>query len=99
MGFLATIKAAGEETAGRVAVTITSAPQDAGSPLHVHHREDGWFYVLDGELTIWVGGQVIRGSHRSLLCGQSAARVDPTVPNMESGIWIRESYISIQQSP
>ena len=40
MGFLATIKATGEETAGRVAVIHHLGPQDAGSPLHVHHRED-----------------------------------------------------------
>ena len=58
MGFLATIKATGEETAGRVAVIHHLGPQDAGSPLHVHHREDEWFYVLEGELTFWVDGQV-----------------------------------------
>ena len=69
MGFLATIKAAGEETAGRVAVIHHLGPQDAGSPLHVHHREDEWFYVLDGELTIWVGGQVIRAPAGSFVFG------------------------------
>jgi quercetin dioxygenase-like cupin family protein len=30
----------------------------AGSPLHVHRHEDEWFYVLDGELTFWVDGEV-----------------------------------------
>jgi hypothetical protein len=25
----------------------------------VHHNEDEWFYVLEGELTIWVDGEVI----------------------------------------
>ena len=25
-----------------------------GSPWHVHHEEDEWFYVLDGEFTIYV---------------------------------------------
>ncbi len=35
------------------------AQRGSGSPLHVHHREDEWFYVVDGELTIWVVGQVI----------------------------------------
>jgi uncharacterized cupin superfamily protein len=29
-----------------------------GSPLHIHHREDEWFYVIEGELTLCVGGQV-----------------------------------------
>jgi quercetin dioxygenase-like cupin family protein len=58
-GVLATIKASGDTTAGRVAVIEHLAPQGAGSPLHVHHREDEWFYVIAGELTFWVGGQVI----------------------------------------
>jgi hypothetical protein len=26
-----------------------------GSPWHVHPEEDEWFYVLEGELTFWVG--------------------------------------------
>ena len=30
----------------------------AGSPLHVHTNEDEWFYVIEGELTFWVDGQV-----------------------------------------
>jgi len=59
LGFLATIKASAETTDGRVAVIEHLAPQGAGSPLHVHHREDEWFYVLEGELRFWVGGRVI----------------------------------------
>src|SRR5689334_21360621 len=59
MGGLTTIKASGAQTAGRVAVTETLAPRGAGSPLHVHRREDEWFYVIEGELTFWVGGETI----------------------------------------
>ena len=69
MGFLATIKASAEGTAGRVAVIHHIGPQDAGSPLHVHHRENEWFYVLDGELTVWVGGQVTRAPAGSFVFG------------------------------
>ena len=69
MGFLATIKATAEGTAGRVAVIHHLGPQDAGSPLHVHHRENEWFYVLAGELTVWVGGQVIRAPAGSFVFG------------------------------
>jgi quercetin dioxygenase-like cupin family protein len=58
-GGLATIKADGDGTDGRVMVTEQLAPRGAGSPLHIHHREDEWFYVLDGELTFWVGGRTI----------------------------------------
>ncbi|HEY1274420.1 MAG TPA: cupin domain-containing protein [Thermoleophilaceae bacterium] len=28
------------------------APRGSGSPLHVHHNEDEWFYVTEGELSV-----------------------------------------------
>ena len=40
MGMLATIKASTEGTGGRVAVIEHTGPQNSGSPLHVHHREE-----------------------------------------------------------
>ena len=68
-GGLAVIKASSEATDGRVFVVETLAPRGAGSPLHVHHREDEWFYVTDGELTFWVGGQVISAAEGSFVFG------------------------------
>ena len=56
LGTLVVIKATHDATGGRVAVLENLAPRGAGSPLHVHHREDEWFHVLEGELTIWVDG-------------------------------------------
>jgi quercetin dioxygenase-like cupin family protein len=58
LGTLATIKASAESTGGAVAVIEHLAPQGSGSPLHVHSREDEWFYVIEGELTFWVDGQL-----------------------------------------
>ena len=69
LGVLATIKASAETTAGRVAVIEHLAPYGAGSPLHVHRREDEWFYVIEGELTFWVGGQVIEAPAGSFVYG------------------------------
>ena len=68
-GFLATVKASSETTDGRVAVIEHLGPRGAGSPLHVHHREDEWFYVLDGELTFWVGGEVVSAPAGSFVYG------------------------------
>jgi quercetin dioxygenase-like cupin family protein len=56
LGMLATIKSSTQTTDGAVAVMEQLAPQGSGSPLHVHSREDEWFYVIEGELTFWVGG-------------------------------------------
>ena len=69
LGGLSIIKASGETTAGRVAVTENWAPRGHGSPLHVHHREDEWFYVLSGELTFWVDGQTITAQAGSFVYG------------------------------
>ncbi|MBS1892558.1 MAG: quercetin 2,3-dioxygenase [Actinobacteria bacterium] len=59
LGSLATVKAATETTDGSVAVIEQLAPQGSGSPLHVHSREDEWFYVIEGELTFWIGGDTV----------------------------------------
>jgi quercetin dioxygenase-like cupin family protein len=69
LGCLVTIKASSGTTAGRVAVIEHLAPRGSGSPLHVHHREDEWFYVTEGELTFWVGGQVIVAGAGSFVYG------------------------------
>jgi quercetin dioxygenase-like cupin family protein len=69
LGVLATIKATAESTNGRVAVIEHLAPRGSGSPLHVHHNEDEWFYVTEGELTFWVGGRTIVAGAGSFVYG------------------------------
>jgi len=69
LGALATIKASTESTSGRVAVIEHLAPRGHGSPLHVHASEDEWFYVVDGELTFWVGGDVTVAAAGSFVFG------------------------------
>ena len=69
LGGLTTIKASGEQTGGRVAVTENRAPRGYGSPLHVHHQEDEWFYILSGELTFWIDGRVITATEGSFVYG------------------------------
>src|SRR5205814_9729815 len=68
-GGLTTIKADGAETGGRVLVTEQLMPRGTGSPLHVHHNEDEWFYVLEGELTIWVDGTTVAAGAGSFVFG------------------------------
>jgi len=59
LGSLAIIRSSAATTGGRVAVIEHLGPRGSGSPLHVHHNEDEWFYVIDGELTFWIGGRVV----------------------------------------
>ena len=68
-GSLAILKASTETTAGRVTVIEQVARQGNGPPLHVHHREDEWFYILEGELTFWVGGKIVKAPAGSFVYG------------------------------
>ena len=35
----------------------------------MHRREDEWFYVIEGELSFWVGGEVIEAPAGSFVFG------------------------------
>jgi quercetin dioxygenase-like cupin family protein len=54
-----TVKAGGGETGGSFAQVETDDPRGAATPLHVHHNEDETFYVLEGEITVFVGDERI----------------------------------------
>ena len=69
LGSLVTVKAGVESTRGGVTVMENLAPRGMGSPLHVHRREDEWFYVLDGALTFWVGGDVVEAPAGAFVYG------------------------------
>jgi quercetin dioxygenase-like cupin family protein len=66
---LATIKATGKETEGRYTLVDVVEPEGAEAPLHVHHREDEAFWVLEGELTFEVGEETIKASPGTFLFG------------------------------
>jgi mannose-6-phosphate isomerase-like protein (cupin superfamily) len=68
-GVLATIKATAEQTDGRYALVEILAPDGYGSVLHVHHQEDEVFYILEGEMTFYVGEQTIKARPGSYLFG------------------------------
>jgi quercetin dioxygenase-like cupin family protein len=53
LGTLARFKLDGHATGGRFALWEAVAPKNAAPPLH-SHPQDETFYVLEGELTIWV---------------------------------------------
>ena len=68
-GLLATIKATKEQTGGRYALVEILAPEGFASPLHVHHFEDEAFWILEGEMTFYVGDQTIKAHPGSFLFG------------------------------
>ena len=69
IGMLATIKATAEQTGGQYTLLEILAPEGFASPLHVHHFEDEAFYILEGEMTFYVGDQTIKAKPGSFLFG------------------------------
>jgi quercetin dioxygenase-like cupin family protein len=62
MGDLFTYLVTGAESGGSFFSLEASVGPGNGPPPHVHHLEEEQFYVLDGELTFWVGDQKLEVS-------------------------------------
>jgi len=68
-GVLATIKATAEQTGRQYSLVQILAPDGYEGVLHVHHFEDEGFYILEGEMTFYVGDQTIKAGPGSFLFG------------------------------
>jgi quercetin dioxygenase-like cupin family protein len=64
---LATLKVTGEHSGGLFSLIEMVRPPNAEIPLHVHHREDELFYLIDGELEARVGDRTIHGKAGSTI--------------------------------
>ena len=81
-GSLFTYKTTGDQTSGNLAVAEVRAPKGSGSPSHRHHREDEVWYILDGDLTFWLGDEQRTASAGAFVFGprmvEHRFRVDST---------------------
>jgi quercetin dioxygenase-like cupin family protein len=55
LGMLEIVKISGQDTGGEYGLLEATVRAGEGSPWHVHPDEDEWFYVLEGEFTVYVG--------------------------------------------
>ena len=74
----------GDETGGRSALTeVIGAPGDM-PPLHVHHRDDETFIVLEGTVRVWIGDrEAVAGPGEAVFAPRGvphAYRVEPGAP-------------------
>jgi quercetin dioxygenase-like cupin family protein len=58
-GQLAEIKATAANTGGQFTIIDVTCPPGLEVPLHVHHREDEAFWILAGEVTLYVGDDMV----------------------------------------
>ncbi len=68
-GSLAVIKATAADTGGQMAIIEITEPPGAEAPLHVHHREDEGFWLLEGSATFKVGDATIEAEAGDYLFG------------------------------
>ena len=66
---LAEIKATAADTGGLLTIVEVTEPPGAEAPLHVHHREDEGFWILEGEVTLYVGDETIEASAGDFVWG------------------------------
>ena len=50
-------KVTGAQTDGRLFQLVVEYPRGAAPPVHIHRDADETFYVLDGEVTVFVGDE------------------------------------------
>lgn len=61
-GWLLTFLATGADTGGQFALMEQVARKGSVPPRHIHHREDETFYVVEGEMTFFVGEETIKAT-------------------------------------
>ena len=61
-GGLAVIKTTAAETAGQLTIVEITEPPGIEAPLHVHHRDDEGFWILEGDVTFEVGDTTIEAT-------------------------------------
>ena len=59
---LAQVKLTGDETGGAFGIVEITSPGGPAAPLHVHTHDSETFCVLEGELTLFVGDEVVKAS-------------------------------------
>ena len=53
------VKISSRDTGGAFAVMEARTKPLEGPPLHLHHKQDEWWYILEGEFLFEVDGQQI----------------------------------------
>src|SRR5687768_4758006 len=69
LGTLVIMKATSEQTAGAFGLIDNVLPAGFASPYHMHRNEDESFYVVEGEMTFYVGEQRVKAEAGAFVYG------------------------------
>jgi mannose-6-phosphate isomerase-like protein (cupin superfamily) len=82
-----------EDTNGDLCIYNTIRQEKGGPPLHLHHEQDEWFYVLKGEFIVKVGDETF-----TLSPGDSAF-APRTIPHAFAKVNEGEAQMLVQFQP
>jgi uncharacterized cupin superfamily protein len=57
----------GEQTGQAWALYEVVVPPEGGPPLHIHDNCEETMYLLEGELDLWIGGQMMKATPGCLI--------------------------------
>jgi quercetin dioxygenase-like cupin family protein len=83
LGDTLSVKVTGAQTDGAMTVIQEASPPQGGPPLHVHHREDEAFYVLEGKYEVQCGDRKIEATPGSFVFAPRA--IPHAFRNISSG--------------
>jgi quercetin dioxygenase-like cupin family protein len=66
---LLVVKATGEQTGGAFGLIDHVLPAGWASPYHVHRKEEESFYVVEGEMTFYVGDERVKAGPGAFVYG------------------------------
>ena len=69
LGTLVIVKATGEQTGGAFGLIDNVMPAEFASPYHMHRKEDESFYVVEGEMTFYVGDERVKAGAGAFVYG------------------------------
>lgn len=72
-------------TEGRFQMSLTHAKAESEPPLHEHDAEDEIFYILEGSVAFWAGGEhVVLGPHDCILMPKDVPHIFRASKNVEA---------------
>jgi mannose-6-phosphate isomerase-like protein (cupin superfamily) len=69
LGTLVIVKATSEQSGGAFGLIDNLMPAGFASPYHMHRNEDESFYVVDGDMTFYVGEERVKGGVGAFVYG------------------------------
>jgi quercetin dioxygenase-like cupin family protein len=84
LGTLVIVKATDEQTGGAFGLIDNTMPAGFASPYHLHRNDDESFYVVEGEMTFYVGEERVKAESGAFVYGPRGVphgfEVDGTEP-------------------